>query len=72
MILSIYIKNDLWCLGADRGRDHMALIRCPECGKEISSKADKCPNCGCPVDDIIQKNAIEDQPDTFNLSLIHI
>lgn len=58
----------MWCLGTDRGRDHMALIKCPECGKEISSKADKCPNCGCPVDDIIQKNAIEDQPDTFNCS----
>lgn len=27
----------------------MALIKCSECGKEISDKADKCPNCGCPV-----------------------
>lgn len=27
----------------------MALINCPECGKEISDKADSCPNCGCPV-----------------------
>lgn len=24
----------------------MSLIKCPECGKEISSKATKCPNCG--------------------------
>lgn len=24
----------------------MALIKCKECGKEISNKADKCPNCG--------------------------
>ena len=24
----------------------MALIKCPECGKEISDKATKCPNCG--------------------------
>ena len=24
------------------------LICCPECGKEISDKAEKCPNCGCP------------------------
>ena len=23
----------------------MALIKCPECGKEISNKAKKCPNC---------------------------
>lgn len=27
----------------------MALIRCPECGKEISDKAASCPNCGCPM-----------------------
>lgn len=24
----------------------MALIKCPECGKEISDKAGKCPHCG--------------------------
>lgn len=28
----------------------MALINCPECGKEISSKAKSCPNCGCPIE----------------------
>ena len=28
----------------------MALISCPECGKEISDKAAACPNCGCPVE----------------------
>ena len=27
----------------------MALIICPECGKEISNLAASCPNCGCPV-----------------------
>lgn len=27
----------------------MSLINCSECGKEISDKADKCPNCGCPI-----------------------
>ena len=27
----------------------MALIKCPECGKEISSSASQCPNCGCPI-----------------------
>ena len=29
----------------------MALIKCSECGKEISSKAKSCPNCGCPIND---------------------
>ena len=27
----------------------MALIRCSECGKEISDKATACVHCGCPV-----------------------
>lgn len=27
----------------------MALINCPECGKEISDKAASCPNCGNPM-----------------------
>lgn len=27
----------------------MALITCPECGKEISDKAQTCPNCGAPI-----------------------
>lgn len=28
----------------------MAMIKCPECGKEISSSAINCPNCGCPIE----------------------
>lgn len=31
----------------------MALVKCPECGKEISDKAVNCPNCGCPKNDNI-------------------
>ena len=27
----------------------MALINCPECGKEISDKATNCPHCGYPI-----------------------
>lgn len=27
----------------------MALIKCPECGKEISDKAQSCIHCGCPL-----------------------
>lgn len=27
----------------------MALIKCPDCGKEISDKAPVCPNCGRPI-----------------------
>ena len=27
----------------------MALIKCPECGKEVSNNAKACPNCGCSL-----------------------
>lgn len=27
----------------------MALISCPECGKQVSDRADSCPNCGYPI-----------------------
>ena len=27
----------------------MAIIECPECGKEISSHAENCPHCGYPI-----------------------
>ncbi len=26
----------------------MALMRCPDCGKMVSGRAEVCPNCGCP------------------------
>lgn len=29
----------------------MALIKCPECGREISDKAVSCPKCGCPIEE---------------------
>ena len=28
----------------------MALIKCEECGKQVSDKASACPNCGCPIE----------------------
>ena len=27
----------------------MSLIKCPECGHDVSSEATKCPNCGYPI-----------------------
>lgn len=27
----------------------MALINCPECGKEVSDKSEKCIHCGYPI-----------------------
>ena len=25
------------------------LIKCPECGQDVSDKANICPNCGTPI-----------------------
>ena len=36
----------------------MALIKCSECGADISEKASECPKCGCPLD--ITKQIIAD------------
>jgi len=27
----------------------MALISCPECGRQVSDKASACPQCACPL-----------------------
>lgn len=27
----------------------MALVNCPDCGKEVSEKAPTCPSCGGPI-----------------------
>ena len=44
----------------------MALINCEECGKQISSKAQACPHCGCPVENTSGKT-IKYKGKTFNV-----
>ena len=41
----------------------MALIKCPECEKEVSDKASACPHCGCPLtsDDQLKEMTSENQ-----------
>lgn len=36
----------------------MALIKCPECGNQVSDKASACPNCGCPLDCCMEAGSI--------------
>lgn len=33
----------------------MALINCPECGRQVSSQAEKCPGCGFPIGKLNQQ-----------------
>lgn len=34
----------------------MSIIKCPECGNQVSSNASMCPNCGCPMEVINEVN----------------
>lgn len=38
----------------------MALIKCSECGKEISDKAETCIHCGCPLSATIETPELEE------------
>lgn len=37
----------------------MALIKCPECGNNVSEYAESCPKCGCPMSVIKNKTIKE-------------
>lgn len=39
----------------------MALIKCPECGKEISDKAENCIHCGYPIASLDKEKYATDQ-----------
>ena len=44
----------------------MKTIVCPECGKEISSKAESCPNCGCPMEPIRRVKGVKNISSNLN------
>ena len=44
----------------------MALINCPECGKEISDKAVSCPNCGCPITELQNTESVKEDENIKN------
>ena len=46
------------------------LIKCIECDKEFSDKATSCPNCGCPIEEILSKkieNVSNENVDKINI-----
>ena len=45
----------------------MAIISCPECGKQISDRAASCPNCGCPISAAPVVPQIDSAKDISNL-----
>lgn len=38
----------------------MALVKCPECGRQISDKAVACPGCGFPIEEKAEKKTETD------------
>lgn len=42
----IDINYSSWICAYESGESLMALRKCPECGHEMSTDADSCPNCG--------------------------
>jgi ribosomal protein L37E len=42
-------------------RKKMALIKCPECGKEVSDRSDQCIHCGYPIKEEMDKLKQESQ-----------
>lgn len=47
----------------------MSLMSCPECGKEISDKSQKCIHCGFPI---IQENVEENQTQQVEITSVNI
>lgn len=37
----------------------MSLVKCPECGKEISNMAKRCINCGVPLRKVFRKTTVK-------------
>lgn len=31
----------------------MALVQCPDCGRQVSNRAKTCPDCACPIDEVL-------------------
>lgn len=46
----------------------MALITCPECGKEISDKSNQCIHCGYPLE-LIKNQSISDPADPNGMNI---
>lgn len=39
----------------------MALVRCPDCNKDVSDRADSCPNCGFPIFSYLENKRYEEE-----------
>lgn len=49
----------------------MSLIKCADCGHDVSSHADKCPYCGCPVSVSLQSTG-SNETTLYDVILCHV
>ncbi len=45
----------------------MAIIKCPECGYEMTGNELNCPNCGCPFTEWTAQNSTQGRDNTDGL-----
>jgi membrane protein YdbS with pleckstrin-like domain len=50
----------------------MALINCPECGKQVSTAAQSCPSCGYPIASQTSPPPVQTPPQNNNLLLAEV
>lgn len=50
----------------------MALIICPDCKKQISDRADRCPHCGLPAQYFHRQKAEQPAPAADNSNLDYV
>ena len=43
----------------------MALIKCSECGKNVSDKAKVCIHCGAPIEEVKKNNTTKVDKDNY-------
>ena len=50
----------------------MALIKCPECSKEVSDKAKTCPHCGYPLTNNEKTNTVLVNGTKYDISILDL
>ena len=50
----------------------MALMKCPECGRDVSSSAASCPTCGYPIQEYIKKQEYDLEVKHLTKKIVHV
>ena len=50
----------------------MALMKCPECGRDVSSSAASCPTCGYAIQEYIKKQEYDLEVKHLTKKIVHI